>query len=256
MLTAPQLPSGVTYTSFATGRIHSAAVRSDGVGVAFGSNAYGQCDVPPLAAGLSYAAVAVGNLHTLLLRSDGTIAAFGSNWLGQCNVPTLPVGLRYVSVAAGYSDSFAQRSDGALVHWGGIAPLMVAPHLLGPDVRVTGLSVGTLTALVRLQRNVTSRICSPATPNSTGSGASTRTSQASATVRARCVSVARSVVSSARARSRAQEQRGRSPCASTSLPYRHRWARSRRAWARPGRSRRGTGTRILRPTRTSPTPSQ
>ncbi|MEY2808304.1 MAG: hypothetical protein RIR65_2721, partial [Planctomycetota bacterium] len=86
--------------------------------VAWGWNAYGQCNVPTLPPGLRYESAAVGGWHSLALRSDGAVLAWGLNWEGQCNVPTLPSGLRYASVAGGAEHSLALRSDGAVVAWG------------------------------------------------------------------------------------------------------------------------------------------
>jgi hypothetical protein len=54
--------------------------------VAWGSNEYGQTDVP---AGLSnLVAVAAGNVHSLALTEDGRVVAWGDNRYGQTDVPS------------------------------------------------------------------------------------------------------------------------------------------------------------------------
>jgi len=93
-------------------------LRSDGVVLGWGSNQYGQCNVPVLPSGMRYELLTAGNSHSLALRSDGAVVAWGSNFNGQCNVPALPSGMRYQAVAAGLFHSLALRSDGAVVAWG------------------------------------------------------------------------------------------------------------------------------------------
>ncbi|MBM4393755.1 MAG: hypothetical protein FJ090_21725, partial [Deltaproteobacteria bacterium] len=97
---------------------YTVARRSDGSVVAWGSNVYGQCNVPALPGGLAYVEVAAGWRHTVARRSDGSVVAWGDNVYGQCNVPVLPVGLAYVEVAAGERHTVARRSDGSVVAWG------------------------------------------------------------------------------------------------------------------------------------------
>jgi Regulator of chromosome condensation (RCC1) repeat len=86
--------------------------------IAWGSNSFGQCNVPALPVGLTYVEVAAGYGHTVARRSDGSVVAWGTNFDGQCNVPVLPVGLTYVEVAAGPYHTVARRSDGSVVAWG------------------------------------------------------------------------------------------------------------------------------------------
>ena len=76
---------------------HSLGLKSDGTIVAWGSNGYGQCDVP--APNADFVAVVGGLLHSLGLKSDGTIVAWGYNDDGQCDVPAPNAG--FVAVAAG-----------------------------------------------------------------------------------------------------------------------------------------------------------
>ena len=86
--------------------------------IAWGSNEYGQCDVPESLQHLGESedvALACGVYHTLALRSDGTVAAWGYNDGGQCDVPD---GLVATQIAAGGHHSLALRSDGTVVAWG------------------------------------------------------------------------------------------------------------------------------------------
>jgi hypothetical protein len=72
----------------AGGSLHSLALKSDGMVVAWGHNGDGETNVPP---GLSnVVAVAAGVYHSLALKSDGTVVAWGDNFYGQT---TVPVGL-------------------------------------------------------------------------------------------------------------------------------------------------------------------
>jgi len=106
------------FVELAAGNSHTVARRSDGSVVAWGTNRYGECDVPSLPPGLSYVEVAAGVSHTVARRSDGSVVVWGDNFYGQCNVPALPPGLSYVEVAAGPFHTLARRSDGSVVAWG------------------------------------------------------------------------------------------------------------------------------------------
>jgi len=80
-----------------------------GTVVAWGSNTYGQTDVPD---GLSGAtAIAAGQYHSLAVRSDGTVAAWGMNGLLFHGATYVPAGLSGVTaVAAGLWHSVALKS--------------------------------------------------------------------------------------------------------------------------------------------------
>src|SRR5438128_2638374 len=69
--------------------------------VAWGSNTFGQTNVPPSLTNATM--IACGGFHNLALRSDGTVLSWGQNNSGQTNVPT---GLTNVaSVGAGFQTS-------------------------------------------------------------------------------------------------------------------------------------------------------
>ncbi len=106
------VPSGSDFVAIAAGGNYSLALKSDGSLAAWGYNGNGQCDVP---AGNDFVAIAAGGNHGLALKSDGTLAAWGLNNFGQCDVPA---GNDFVAVAAGSYHSLALKSDGSLAAWG------------------------------------------------------------------------------------------------------------------------------------------
>lgn len=125
----PALPPGLTYTQISARgwnatplspyASHSVARRSDGSAVAWGDNAFGQCNVPALPSGLTFAEIRAGSYHTVARLSDGSVIAWGRNDKGQCNVPAPPAGAHYVAVAAGCVHSVALLDTGKYVAWGG-----------------------------------------------------------------------------------------------------------------------------------------
>ena len=100
--------------AIAVGGDHSLGLKSDGTIVAWGSNGYGQCNVP--APNADFVAVAGGDWHSLGLKSDGTIVAWGNNAHGQCDVPA--PNADFVAVAGGWYHSLGLKSDGTIVAWG------------------------------------------------------------------------------------------------------------------------------------------
>jgi len=96
------------------GGSHAAVVRADGGVAAWGSNDYGQCNVP---AGLTnVVSVACGLRFTLALRADGTVAAWGSEDSHQVSGPAGLTGV--AAISASHGASYAVMNDGSVRSWG------------------------------------------------------------------------------------------------------------------------------------------
>ncbi len=82
--------------------------------VAWGDNAYGQCDVP---LGVRNAVDSAGGFeHSLVVQSDGTMVVWGSGTHSQTNMPMdLTNGIH---LAAGPYHSVAVKADGTVETWG------------------------------------------------------------------------------------------------------------------------------------------
>jgi len=109
------VPPGLSnVVAVAGGGNHTLAIQSNGTVAAWGYNGDGEATVPP---GLtSVAAIAGGGWHSLALQSNGTVVAWGSNEFGQTNVPS---GLgKAMAIAGGYYHSLALLSSGTVVAWG------------------------------------------------------------------------------------------------------------------------------------------
>ncbi|MCH7872201.1 MAG: hypothetical protein IID33_10930, partial [Planctomycetes bacterium] len=78
-----------------------AAWAQDGSIMGWGSNQYGQLNVPPPNTG--FVALAAGGDHGLGLKADDSIVAWGNNQVGQLNVPAPNEG--FVAVAGGHGHS-------------------------------------------------------------------------------------------------------------------------------------------------------
>ncbi len=92
----------------------SMVLKADGTVTAFGSNIYGQTNVPPSVTNVI--AIAAGYYHGLALKSDHTVVAWGLNGNNQTNVPASLTNV--VAIAAGEYHSLALRANGTVVAWG------------------------------------------------------------------------------------------------------------------------------------------
>lgn len=100
--------------AISAGWSHYLALKSDGTMLAWGSNSYGQTNVPP---GLTnIVGIAADNSHSLALTADGQVFAWGANFSGGTNVPASLSNA--VAVSSGGGRSSALTADGKVVAWG------------------------------------------------------------------------------------------------------------------------------------------
>jgi alpha-tubulin suppressor-like RCC1 family protein len=117
---------GIPLAVLLIGLISSPAWAAPAAGkiIAWGSNQYGQTNVP---AGNDFVAIDAGRgYHGLALRSDGSLAGWGWNYgdkdLGTYDIfygqAIVPAGNDFKAIAAGATHSLALKTDGSLVAWG------------------------------------------------------------------------------------------------------------------------------------------
>ncbi len=101
------------------GGFHSAALKSDGTVIAWGTGPYtGGDDVP---VGLNNViAISAGGTHNLALKKDGTVVGWRKSTGGfQHGQAVVPTGLNdVVQIFTGTLNSYAMKSDGTLIGWG------------------------------------------------------------------------------------------------------------------------------------------
>jgi alpha-tubulin suppressor-like RCC1 family protein len=96
------------------GGSNTVVLKHDGTIAVFGSNTYGQLNVP---AGLNdVASVAVSTHNIVALRKNGTVIVWGDNSYGQNNVPAGLSGV--IAVAAGGMHVVALKNNGTVIAWG------------------------------------------------------------------------------------------------------------------------------------------
>lgn len=100
--------------ALAAGANHGLALRENGTVLAWGTNDFGQTNLP---AGLTnIIAIAAGDAHSLALKENGSVVAWGRNDLGQTNVPAAVTNA--IAISAGGHQSLAVLKDGSVVQWG------------------------------------------------------------------------------------------------------------------------------------------
>ncbi len=80
----------------------------------WGSNLYGQLNVPALTGGLTYTSVTTGYYDTCAIRSDGTVDCWGRNSFQQDSVPAGT----FTQINAGYGHVCGLRPDQTITCWG------------------------------------------------------------------------------------------------------------------------------------------
>jgi Regulator of chromosome condensation (RCC1) repeat len=111
---AANLPTLTSYRAVSAGFQHNLGLYGNGNVFAWGTNNFGQTNVPMAA--VNVVAVAAGGFHSLALTEAGSVVAWGDNASGQINVPA-PYN-NYVAIAAGYAHSLAITGGGTVVAWG------------------------------------------------------------------------------------------------------------------------------------------
>ena len=97
-LLGTSVPSATNIVDIDASWSHYLALRADGSLVAWGSNLYGQLNIP--AAATNIIAIACGGTHCLALREDGRLFAWGSNPDGELNIPPWATNLVAISGSA------------------------------------------------------------------------------------------------------------------------------------------------------------
>jgi len=132
---------GTNWSSVASGRIHTAAIKTDGTLWTWGFNSSGQLGdntitnksspVQVIGFATNWSSVACGTFFTAAVKADGTLWTWGQNTSGQLGDNTLtnkssPVQVvgfanTWSSVACGDNHTAAIKKDGTLWMWGGNA---------------------------------------------------------------------------------------------------------------------------------------
>ena len=136
--------------TFAVGRLHGLALRSNGSLIGWGDNTHSELTIPPNLTGIT--ALAAGDGFSLALLSDGTVMGWGRKDANQSKVP---VSLSQVTaISAGFTHSLALKEDGTVVGWGSTSDgeSAVPPGLgkvqaiaAGRDFNLVVLENGTVT---------------------------------------------------------------------------------------------------------------
>jgi alpha-tubulin suppressor-like RCC1 family protein len=130
--------SGTNWKLVASGRYHTAAIKTDGTLWTWGANYSGQLGdnstnrksspVQTVSGGTNWKLVACGGFHNAAIKTDGTLWTWGANYAGNLGdnsitsksspVQTVSTGTNWKLVAGGSSHTSAIKTDGTLWTWG------------------------------------------------------------------------------------------------------------------------------------------
>jgi hypothetical protein len=100
--------------AISAGDRNNMALRTNGTAVVWGDNSYSQTNVPPDLTNLL--ALATGSGFCSALKADGTVIAWGANNNKQTNVP--PDLTNVAALAAGFSHDVTLKANGTVTAWG------------------------------------------------------------------------------------------------------------------------------------------
>ena len=170
------LPQGSVPVGIASSWQHTCATLSNGTGLCWGNNSYGQLGDISLAernaptpvrlipAGRSIVQMSTGVAHTCALLDDGSITCWGDNQRGQLgngttssswqtsSVVSLPSGKTAISIDVKYGSACAILNDDSLVCWGSNSRGQIDPNG-GGNSYIEGDPVWTTPNAVNLPGN-------------------------------------------------------------------------------------------------------
>ena len=129
---------GINWKQAAGGRLHTAAIKTDGTLWLWGYGAEGQLGkntitsisspLQTTAFGTNWKQVNCGYLHTAAIKTDGTLWTWGANSFGQLGdntttsrsspIQTIARGTNWKQVSGGKQHTAATKTDGTLWTWG------------------------------------------------------------------------------------------------------------------------------------------
>jgi hypothetical protein len=94
----------------AAGALHSIALKSDSTVICWGSDSFGQTNIPPNLSNV--VAVSAGATYSLALRTDGSLVQWGSLGTGAPGLTNA------AAIAAGWDHALALMAGGTVISWG------------------------------------------------------------------------------------------------------------------------------------------
>jgi len=103
-------------SEISAGFLHSLALTTSGVVVAWGDNQFNQINIPP-SCKTNISKISAGGFHNLALTRGGQVLAWGKNDDGQSSIPWF-MSKSYKDVSAGMFHSMALHKSGFVICWG------------------------------------------------------------------------------------------------------------------------------------------